>query len=104
MVWYSKEAISAESDWQLIAANELARNAFKKVVRRLSQRDFIAIFGVHPTTVSKLHYVYLCDCGSSLFQPKYLLWALSWMRSYQTEPNSSIPFADYNVRYFRDNV
>ncbi len=104
MVWYSLLALDLEANWCLIAAKELAKNGTRKNIRPLSLRDFQSIFGVHPNTVTRLHYIYLYDCDSSLFQPKYLLWMLSFLKNYETEPNSSLKFLKSNPRDFRDMV
>jgi hypothetical protein len=99
---YSREDLGLQANWKLIAARELAQNIGKVDVRPMSQRSFLADFGVLPVTVMGVHYQYLLD--SDHWHPKYLLWTLSFLKNYEVDGVSNQKFARCNQRYFRDRV
>jgi hypothetical protein len=92
-----------DMNWCQVAAEELAKNLNKKTILPLTDRTFRSIFGLDPITTKWVYNIYLSD-HESLYHPKYLLWTLSWLKNYETEPNSSIKFANCNQTYFRENV
>jgi len=78
-------------DWCQIAAGVLGK-------KKLSQRDFVSLFGLLPCTINFIHRVYLV--GTHLCDPKFILWTFSFsntMRECQWVTGSFLQINGHSV-------
>ena len=93
---FSKEYLtSARCDWLFIASTEMRRKS------RMREDQFVSLFGLSSTTIHRLHFVYLLE--STLWRPKYLLWAFHFLKNYNVRRSAYTSFRNcseniYSIR------
>jgi len=98
MPWYTKQPFANMSaNFCEIATHELHK--YSSSQRIMSPSTFEQLFGLTPSTVQIIHFLYLFP--THLFQPKYLLWSLYFLKHYPLNSAAHLPFVDTNEKTFR---
>jgi hypothetical protein len=92
--------LNPEVNWLLIASNEL-KNSFEQK-KPIISIQFHSLFGVCVKTIQYIHFIYLLN--SPYLQPKYILWIMSYMKSYENLSIAPLKFKGVSARTFYDKV
>jgi len=87
-------------DFCEIATNLLHK--YQNTQKIMSRSTFVRMFGLHPSSVQIIHFLYLLP--TRLFNPQYLLWALYFLKHYHLNTVLHLPFIDSNEKTFRRRV
>jgi len=97
MPWYSKQPFNNVSvNFYEIATLELLKYASSQKI--IFSVTFKQLFGLTPSTVQIIHFLYLLP--TPLFQPKYLLWSLYFIKHYPLNSSAHLPFVETNEKTF----
>ena len=87
---------SRHCDWLHIAAVEMNLNF------RMREDQFVSLFGLSSTTISRIYYVYLLD--SELWRPQFILWTFNYLKTYDVRRNAHTSFRNASENIFRMKV
>jgi hypothetical protein len=94
---FTKEYLmSAQCDWLFIASVEMKRKS------RMREDQFVSVFGLSSTTIHRIHFVYLLE--STLWRPKYLLWAFHFLKNYNVRRSAYTSFRNCSENFFSMGV